>query len=122
MENVPSQQLLTPEFVEADETDMVLLTEQRELFRKLGYTYSEAGPTTIRIEEVPADLPGGEIKESLQTICRGLRENKHWDKATIRHRALAYMACRGAIKAGDKITIREMQKLLEDLFLSLIHI
>lgn len=116
MENVPSQQLLTPEFVEADETDMVLLTEQRELFRKLGYTYSEAGPTTIRIEEVPADLPGGEIKESLQTICRGLRENKHWDKATIRHRALAYMACRGAIKAGDKITIREMQKLLEDLF------
>ena len=56
-ESMPSQQLLTAEFVEADSSDMQLFSEKEEVFRDLGYIYTEAGPTTLRMEAIPADLP-----------------------------------------------------------------
>ena len=116
VEKMPSQQLLTAEFVEMDEADMTLLTEQKDVFADLGYAYSEAGPTALRIEEAPADLPTGDIAGSLQDICLALREDTHIDKATLRHRSLAYLSCHGAVKAGDTLNIRQMKQLLEDLF------
>lgn len=115
-EAMPSQQLLTPEFVEMDSMDMPLLLEQQELFAGLGYIYSEAGPMTLRIEAAPADLPTSAVKGGLEDICRALHEQGTVDKAAIRHRALAYASCRGAIKAGDTLNIRQMKQLLEDLF------
>lgn len=115
-EKMPSQQLLTAEFMEVDGDDMTLLLERPDVFADLGYTYSEAGPSTLRVEEVPCDLPTSQIADSLEDICRALHENAAVDKATLRHRSLAYLSCHGAIKAGDALNIRQMKQLLEDLF------
>ena len=115
-ESMPSQQLLTAEFVEADSSDMQLFSEKEEVFRDLGYIYTEAGPTTLRMEAIPADLPTSHIADSLQEICHILHESPQTDKATLRHSALAYLSCHGAIKAGDTLNVREMKELLEALF------
>lgn len=115
-ESMPSQQLLTAEFVEADSSDMQLFSEKEEIFRDLGYIYTEAGPTTLRMEAIPADLPTSHIADSLQEICHILHESPQTDKATLRHSSLAYLSCHGAVKAGDTLNIREMKELLEALF------
>ena len=115
-ESMPSQQLLTAEFVEADNSDMQLFSEKEEVFRDLGYIYTEAGPTTLRMEAIPADLPTSHIADSLQEICHILHESPQTDKATLRHSSLAYLSCHGAVKAGDTLNIREMKELLEALF------
>ena len=115
-ESMPSQQLLTAEFVEADSSDMQLFSEKEEVFRDLGYIYTEAGPTTLRMEAIPADLPTSHIADSLQEICHILHESPQTDKATLRHSALAYLSCHGAVKAGDTLNVREMKELLESLF------
>ena len=115
-ESMPSQQLLTAEFVEADGSDMQLFSEKEEVFRDLGYIYTEAGPTTLRMEAIPADLPTSHIADSLQEICHILHESPQTDKATLRHSSLAYLSCHGAVKAGDTLNIREMKELLEALF------
>ena len=115
-ESMPSQQLLTAEFVEADSSDMQLFSEKEEVFRDLGYIYTEAGPTTLRMEAIPADLPTSHIADSLQEICHILHESPQTDKATLRHSSLAYLSCHGAVKAGDTLNIREMKELLEALF------
>ena len=115
-ESMPSQQLLTAEFVEADSSDMQLFSEKEEVFRDLGYIYTEAGPTTLRMEAIPADLPTSQIADSLQEICHILHESPQTDKATLRHSSLAYLSCHGAVKAGDTLNIREMKELLEALF------
>lgn len=116
VEHLPSQQLLTPEFIELDEEDMALATEKKEIFVDLGYEYSVAGPTTLRVEEAPCDLKTSDILDSIQDICRFIHEENVVDKATLRHRSLAYLSCHGAIKAGDSLNIREMKQLLEALF------
>ena len=115
-ESMPSQQLLTAAFVEADGSDMQLFSEKEEVFRDLGYIYTEAGPTTLRMEAIPADLPTSHIADSLQEICHILHESPQTDKATLRHSSLAYLSCHGAVKAGDTLNIREMKELLEALF------
>ena len=115
-ESMPSQQLLTAEFVEADSSDMQLFSEKEEVFRDLGYIYTEAGPTTLRMEAIPADLPTSHIADSLQEICHILHESPQTDKATLRHSSLAYLSCHGAVKAGDTLNVREMKELLEVLF------
>lgn len=115
-ESMPSQQLLTAEFVEADSSDMQLFSEKEEIFRDLGYIYTEAGPTTLRMEAIPADLPTSHIADSLQEICHILHESPQTDKATLRHSSLAYLSCHGAVKAGDTLNVREMKELLEVLF------
>lgn len=116
VEHMPSQQLLTAEFVEVDPEDMILLTERQDVFNDLGYTYSVAGPSTLRVEEVPCDLKSSDIADSLQDICRLLHEYDVADKAVLRHRSLAYLSCHGAVKAGDRLNIRQMKQLIEDLF------
>jgi DNA mismatch repair protein MutL len=116
VERMPSQQLLTPEFVEVDNEDMTLLLERQDVFNDLGYTYSEAGPTTLRVEEVPCDLQTSDIADSLKDICLLLHDQKEPDKAMVRHRSLAYLSCHGAVKAGDSLNIRQMKQLLDDLF------
>ena len=116
VERMPSQQLLTPEFVEVDNEDMTLLLERQDVFNDLGYTYSEAGPTTLRVEEVPCDLQTSDIADSLKDICLLLHNQKEPDKAMVRHRSLAYLSCHGAVKAGDSLNIRQMKQLLDDLF------
>lgn len=115
-ESMPSQQLLTAEFVEADSSDMQLFSEKEDVFRDLGYIYTEAGPTTLRMEAIPADLPTSHIADSLQEICHILHESPQTDKATLRHSSLAYLSCHGAVKAGDTLNVREMKELLEALF------
>ena len=52
----------------------------------------------------------------MKDICQALRDDGHVDKATLRHRSLAYLSCHGAIKAGDSLNIRQMKELLERLF------
>lgn len=116
VERMPSQQLLTPEFIEVDGDDMNLLLERQDVFSDLGYAYSEAGPSTLRIEEVPCDLQSSDIADSLKDICQLLHEQKEPDKAMVRHRSLAYLSCHGAVKAGDSLNIRQMKQLLDDLF------
>ena len=116
VERMPSQQLLTPEFVDVDSDDMTLLLERQDVFNDLGYTYSEAGPTTLRVEEVPCDLQTSDIADSLKDICLLLHNQKEPDKAMVRHRSLAYLSCHGAVKAGDSLNIRQMKQLLDDLF------
>ena len=116
VERMPSQQLLTPEFVDVDSDDMTLLLERQDVFNDLGYTYSEAGPTTLRVEEVPCDLQTSDIADSLKDICLLLHDQKEPDKAMVRHHSLAYLSCHGAVKAGDSLNIRQMKQLLDDLF------
>ena len=116
VERMPSQQLLTPEFVDVDSDDMTLLLERQDVFNDLGYTYSEAGPMTLRVEEVPCDLQTSDIADSLKDICLLLYDQKEPDKAMVRHRSLAYLSCHGAVKAGDSLNIRQMKQLLDDLF------
>lgn len=51
---MPSQQLLTPEFIEVDGDDMTLLLERQDIFTDLGYATLKPVPRPFASKKCPA--------------------------------------------------------------------
>ena len=114
-EEIPSQQLLVHLFLDFDEKECNLIVDNQALFHSLGFAMEASGPATMRLKEVPADIPVGETEAVVREILEAL-QNLHQPTAQeIRHACLAITACRAAIKAGDLLNIRQMQILLDEL-------
>ncbi|MBR3622543.1 MAG: hypothetical protein IKN43_04235 [Selenomonadaceae bacterium] len=78
-------------------------------------TFTASGKMVFRLIEIPADVPISEAEEALREILVNILEAPEVTAATIREKLIAVTACRGAIKAGDELSVRQMEKLLKEL-------
>lgn len=115
-EGIPSQQILVPYLIGVDPSDMDMLEGHTELLRELGIVLEQAGPDVVRILETPEDMDQSGTEQALHDILIALHEKEMPSRETLRHRMMAYAACRGAIKAGHSLNIRQMKELISDLF------
>ena len=115
-EGIPVQENLIPYLVRIDAEDMPLLLENEETLRRLGLTVEQAGPDVIRITGTPEDLNETDTERAIREIIIALHAKDVPSPETLRHRMMAYAACRGAIKKGDPLNIRQMRELIHDLF------
>ena len=115
-EGIPVQEILLPYLLHADPEDMPLLEEKREEIKRLGITFEQAGPDVIRITGAPEDLSETEMERVMKEILMSFHDRNIPSPETMRHRMMAYAACRGAIKRGDPLNIRQMKELIVDLF------
>lgn len=110
---VERQKLLIPETVECSATESVALLENEDLLKEIGFEIQDFGGTTILLMSYPALIPRG----SLSRIVRDFGEQLvQTDGKTTRRDLLDHMlhtmACRAAIKSGQRLTLEEMQELL----------
>ena len=115
-EGIPVQEILVPYLLHADPEDLALLEEHEEELARLGITFEQAGPDVIRITGSPEDLTEADMDRVMKDITRAFHEKDVPSPETMRHRMMAYAACRGAIKRGDPLNIRQMKELIVDLF------
>ncbi|MCI5836808.1 MAG: DNA mismatch repair endonuclease MutL [Veillonellaceae bacterium] len=115
-EGIPSQQLLVPVLLTLAPEEIRVLTEREEDLRELGFVLAQAGPNVIRVDAAPADAEGAEQERMIREIAATLQDSHAPTREQLRHRVLAYAACRGAIKAGHRLNIRQMRELISDLF------
>lgn len=115
-EGIPVQEILVPYLLHADPEDLTLLEEHEEDLARLGITFEQAGPDVIRITGSPEDLSEADMDRVMKDITRAFHEKDVPSPETMRHRMMAYAACRGAIKRGDPLNIRQMKELIVDLF------
>lgn len=114
-EEIPSQQLLVHLFLDVDDKEYQIISTNQALFAKLGFSMEESGPATMRLTEVPADIPIGEAEVIIREIIGAVQEMRNPSAKEIRHACIAITACRAAIKAGDFLNIRQMQIILDEL-------
>ena len=114
-EEIPSQQLLVHLFLDFDDKEYQLILDNQLLFSKLGFSMETSGPSTMRLTEVPADIPIGEAEAIIREILGEVQEMRNPSAKEIRHACIAVTACRAAIKAGDLLNIRQMQIILDEL-------
>lgn len=112
---IPSQQLLVHLFLDFTEKECALVFAHMDLFESLGFAMEQCGPVSLRMKEVPADIPVGEAEAIIREILEALQNLYQPTAKEIRHACLAITACRAAIKAGDILNIRQMQILLDEL-------
>ena len=115
-EGIPVQEILVPYLIHVDMEDIPLLDEHKKEIERLGITFEQAGPDVIRITGAPEDLSESEMERVVLELRKAFHDKDMPSPETLRHRMMAYAACRGAIKRGDPLNIRQMKELIVDLF------
>ncbi len=117
-ERIPAQQLLMPVYADLSEREIDIISRESALFIELGFSIEPMGPSVVRISEVPGDLGVDEVELMLREILGAFLSYHQPTAAELRHHALQIASCRGAIKAGLRLNMRQMQALLDELCLT----
>jgi DNA mismatch repair protein MutL len=109
-----SQGLLVPEPVDLSPTEAAAALEHRDLLAELGMRIEPFGGDTILLSGYPAMLanlnPADVLRSLLDEILAGV---KRPDRRDLLDELLHTIACKAAIKAGDRLAPEEIAVLLE---------
>lgn len=110
-----AQTLLFPEVLEFSPDEYSLLLELLPSLEKIGFRMVEFGPRTVLVEAVPSEMSWGNEKQIIREILDDYLENRS-QYSSFQEALAASFACHAAIKAGDPLTVDEMQALVNRLF------
>jgi len=110
-ETFSTQSLLFPIQVKHTPLEMLKLEELKEELNRLGFVFRVFSGNTVMWEGVPSVLT--EINEEK---IRGILEDLSQEKETTIDSLLKSISCHLAIKAGDPLSIEEMENLVNHLF------
>lgn len=111
--DVPAQMLLMPVQVNLSAAEKLAVMQNLELLSRVGIEAEDYGGATVAVRAVPADVPVEDVGDMLLELADRLqnggrdamREKTEW--------VLHSIACRAAIKAGDKTNTEEMLALAQ---------
>ena len=111
--NVPSQMLLVPVQVNLTAAEKQAVLQNLDLLTDAGIEAEDFGGSTVVVRAVPADVPVDDVEDMLVELAAkladggrdALREKTEW--------VLHSIACRAAIKAGDRTNAAEMLALAQ---------
>ena len=111
--NVPSQMLLVPVQVNLTAAEKQALLQNIDMLTDAGIEAEDFGGSTVVVRAVPADVPVDDVEDMIVELAAklvdgsrdALREKTEW--------VLHSIACRAAIKAGDRTNANEMLALAQ---------
>ena len=109
-----SQQLLVPLTVAVSPVEMEAFLQARELFERLGFGVREFGPASLLIDAIPPGLRHWGDGDLFQEILSDLIEELDV-RPEVRDAVAASMACHTSIRAGERLSIPEMETLVRKL-------
>jgi len=111
-----SQQSLFPQSVTFNSGDYELLKELLPDIRALGFDIREFGKNTVVIDGIPADLNNASEHAILEQLLEGFKNNQSVMKLDKRDSLARSLARNAATKAGVKMSLEEMNILIDQLF------
>ena len=110
-----SQPMLLPFILHTNGQEFAFLLKNLEILRSFGFEIEDFGGDSFKISAVPVDLFGmdldsffGEVLSSMDTL-RAIR------LPDLLKDRLATMACKAAVKGGEKLTDGEVRELLKEM-------
>ena len=111
-----SQMLLIPEVVDLSMSEKDKLVEHAEDFKNLGLELEEFGTTAVIVRAVPALLKDVEVQNLIKDLAEQVCEwGSAFDLKEKLHLVCATMACHGSVRAGRRLNVDEMNRLLRDM-------
>lgn len=113
---VTRQPLLVPETVAVTQAEADLAETSEALLRGLGFELDRAGPETVTLRAAPALLGNRDLARLVRDLLADLHQLGHAEGAEAAVDAvLSTMACHGSVRAGRRLTVPEMNRLLRDM-------
>lgn len=114
-QSVMTQQLLPPVIIEVPHTEQIIINESMDLFKSLGFEIENFGGRAYAIRGVPMVLGDSNVKEFFRELLDNVEEYKKGTSYNLKIDDIIQMSCKAAVKAGDKLSEREILALLRDL-------
>jgi DNA mismatch repair protein MutL len=112
--SVESQRLLVPEPVHLSSAEAAGVVEQRDALRQLGLDIEPFGGDTVLVTSAPAMLPGVAPERLLRDLAEHLLSKPTPPNRDALLADLLHMiACKAAVKAGQKLSPDEVLALIE---------
>lgn len=112
---VERQPLLTPLALELDRRQSEIVREKLDEFSGMGFDLEAFGSHSFLIRSVPAALRGKDPVTVLRELVDEILDGAGASGLSAREQIWIMCSCKMAIKAGDRLGIAEMEKLLFDL-------
>jgi DNA mismatch repair protein MutL len=112
-----TQSLLVPKTLEIEAKEYALISENLEEISQLGFDVEIFGKNTIIVRGIPAALRIPNIDTAISEILSELSSSFKIKSVDERREAVwKMMACKSAVKAGDKLSYDEMAGLVRELY------
>lgn len=112
---IPSQNIIPPAVLSLSNREKQVLFENIENFNDLGFTIEDFGEHEIVVRSIPMDLYGSKPEDLIIDILGDLTSyHKSQTPDSIRSR-IATMACKGAVKGNNNMTVEEVEVLLDEM-------
>jgi len=120
LEKVPTKRLLIPDVITMDPARFACLTDPDVLaaIASTGFELSEFGVNTLAIHEIPELLPEKNYGTLIDSLFREFPEEPHEFKENLEDKLdhfLATTACHSSIRAGQPLSMEQIQELLKGL-------
>lgn len=112
---IPIQQLLFPVHLELSPAQIQTFQSNQTQLQTLGFVAEAFGGQSIIVQGIPSSVKNWSEGQLLLDILDDLSETNHSSNADSND-LLASFACHGAIRAGQLLTVPEMQNLVDKLF------
>ena len=108
-----SQQLLIPQKIEVSAVEKSIILENQETFSEFGFDIDQFSDNEVLLRAVPAFDFREDVKNVFHKLLEDLKdENEIKD---LRENIIISMSCKGAVKAGQKLDMGEMQNMVRRL-------
>jgi len=114
----PSQRLLFPITLRLTPSEYALVEDAKELFERTGFEVEPFGGRTVIMHAAPAPHPYFNAERCVREMIAELAAGSELTRSarTQFERMAMTFACKGAIKAGQRLSTIEMEELFERLF------
>lgn len=113
-----SQGLLVSQIIRITPVECERLETYREEIAQAGFEIEWFGDDSVRITAVPMVLGTPQVKETFMELMDQLGELRVLNTKEKRREAILQMACKHAVKGGDKLSPEEIVRLLSDVLAS----
>jgi DNA mismatch repair protein MutL len=111
-----SQELIVPITLEFTPSDASTLLQRLPAFARAGVQLEHFGGNSFIVRSYPHWLPVGEEQRIIEDMAEWiLSEKQHVDIAKLREQAAIMCSCKSSIRANERLTIAEMESLLQRL-------
>lgn len=110
-----SQPMLMPYILNVNAQEFSFLVSQFEALRALGFDIDEFGGTSVKVSSVPLDLFGMDLEAFFREVLSSMESLRAIRLSDIVRDKLATMACKAAVKGGERLTEEEAKRLLSDM-------
>ncbi len=115
--NLKTRPILVPYVVHLAKSELLHFDEKTlKYLHSVGLDIEHFGADALRVSGVPAWSEAYDEKTYIDEIITMVRENRKVNYEKLRSNAIATMACKASIKAKQRLSLAEMQHLINELF------